>query len=111
MMLQHIKDGVIITGPLSINLLDALLTCQRIYILHGYPFVVTALSDGKHMDKSLHYRGYAADLRSRDIPPGDVPTLILEISKQVGPAFDIVQESDHIHIEYDPQHDGGHNLP
>jgi len=110
MSLQYIKDGVAI-DRFSIQLLNALLQAAQIYQIHGVPLVITALSDGVHKDNSLHYRGYAADLRTRDARPQDIPTIVRDLRRTLGATFDVVEEGDHIHIEYDPQHDGGKLLP
>ena len=105
-----IKDSVTI-DHFSIYLLEGLLQASLAFQKLGKQMVVTSLSDSKHMDNSLHYRGYAADLRSRDIPVQDVPILVRNIQSALGHNYQVVLESDHIHIEYDPQHDGGRSLP
>lgn len=108
--MQYIKDGVTI-DKFSPQLLNALLQASQVYQVHSAALVITSLSDGTHKQGSLHYRGYAADLRTRDIPPQNVPTLVRDLRRSLGTDFDVVVEGDHIHIEYDPQHDGGMLLP
>lgn len=108
--MKHVKDEVVI-GPLKPVVLDALLRLAVLYSQYQKSLVVTALADGQHKPKSLHYKGYAADLRSRDVEAWQLPHLIYDIQHTLGMDWDVIQEIDHIHIEYDPDHDGGKRLP
>lgn len=108
--MKHIKEGVQ-AARLKPIVLDGLLQLAVLYQQYGLSLVVTALSDGQHKVGSLHYKGYAADLRSRDVPPFQLPHLIYDIQHTLGHDWDVIQEADHIHIEYDPAHDGGKALP
>ena len=72
---------------------------------------VTSLRDGKHMTHSLHERGYAADLRTFTVDAPQHQALLAAIKGQLGSSYDVVLEEDHIHVEYDPEHNGGKNLP
>lgn len=51
--------------------------------------------------RSLHPVGNAIDIRSRDLQKGTVLRLVSSIRKTLGNCFDVLLESDHIHIEYD----------
>jgi len=56
---------------------------------------VTSLRDGNHMPGSLHYIGLAFDIR---------PTMEKrDIKRILGPKWDVVDEGNHIHCEYDPK--------
>ena len=67
---------------------------------------ITSGKDSKHSENSLHYKGLAIDLRSRDMKN---PKLVVKMLKMaLDYELDIVLESDHIHIEYDPKFD--HNI-
>jgi hypothetical protein len=114
MPLLHIKDGVNLTG-IKAELLDGLLTAAVVFHVAESVLVVTALTDGTHKIGSLHYRGYAADLRARDIPKDKLAVLLGTMKAALGPKFDVILEVDaqaipHFHLEYDPQHDGGKTL-
>lgn len=65
--------------------------------------VITSCKEGKHMDKSLHYKGLAVDIRSRDIPLQTAAALIATCKEALGAQFDLVVEGDHWHLEYDPK--------
>jgi hypothetical protein len=59
--------------------------------------------DGKHTAGSLHYSGAAIDVRTRDFPPEALPRLIARIKACLGDDFDVLLETDHIHLEFQPK--------
>jgi hypothetical protein len=67
--------------------------------------VVTSVKDSKHMEHSLHYQGLAFDARL----PSRVGAKIADVDvarrlrEALGAQFDVVLESDHIHVEFDPK--------
>lgn len=63
--------------------------------------VITSLVDGKHKRGSLHYVGYAADLRIWNIE--DTQAFRDALARELGSDFDLVLESDHLHLEYQPK--------
>lgn len=110
------KDGV--EGEPSLPLAWALAELDTVYAWFGLSPTVTALRNGDHMPLSLHFRGYAADVRTSDIPPKFVGPMIATLKRRLA-GFDVVIETDktpgasaaHLHIEYDPEGNGGINLP
>lgn len=65
---------------------------------------VTSLRDGKHSPKSLHYKGLAADIRTRHMSLEERKDVFTQLRTWLDPlGFDTVLESDHIHTEYDPK--------
>lgn len=107
-----IKDGV------KINLLEPELSSQLYRLAHlwcaifpldrdgltvtsgyeGHP------SDGVHRPDSLHYKRRAIDLRTRDVDAARVKEYFCPMAaKLLGSDFDVVLESNHVHIEYDPK--------
>ena len=73
----------------------------RIYEGMGEDLYITSQREGIHGIVSLHPDGWAFDCR----PPSEnvVETLLL-IKATLGKDFDCINESDHFHIEYDPDH-------
>jgi hypothetical protein len=63
---------------------------------------VTSVNDSKHMAGSKHYSDEAADLRTRDLSTVDVQRWAAAIRKRLGPDYDVVIESDHLHVEHYP---------
>lgn len=63
---------------------------------------VTSTNEGTHGAGSFHYANLALDfntVRMLDI----TPTVLDNIRADLGLDFDVVDEGNHIHIEYDPK--------
>lgn len=109
--MKHVKDGIGTSG-MKPPIVDALIRVALVYHTYGYTFVLTdAGTPGVHKTGSLHYRGYAIDCRTRDVPGWQLPHLLDALQHELGFSYDVIQEKDHFHIEYDPHHDGGKDLP
>src|SRR6267142_2780801 len=86
---------------------------QEISILgDGFTTIVhdiTSANDSTHMDGSLHPKGLAIDIRTRDIDPELVTELAkalklkLNGSVLINRPYQVIIEIDHIHIEFDPK--------
>jgi hypothetical protein len=61
---------------------------------------ITSTTDGAHKTGSLHYSGRAVDIRTWHVP--DVEKLAASLRVILGRHYDVVVETDHLHIEYDP---------
>ena len=61
-----------------------------------------SLLDGVHSKNSLHYTGNAFDLRVWIYTEKQRKTLLIQLRKKLGIDYDVVDEVDHLHIEYDP---------
>jgi len=99
------KPGVILGDQLSPHLVLAMWVADQTYRAHlvASECVITSVADGKHGTNSLHYKGRAIDLRTREIPPGVRPALFAELRGRLRPiGFDVIDEGDHFHVEYDP---------
>jgi hypothetical protein len=105
-MLQ-IKTGSKVKGiqpelVLGLNLLSL------IFISRNVDFVITELTGSKHMEGSLHYKGLAADIRSKHIEEG-LKVSILNLGQQcLSSNYDFILEgkgtpNEHFHIEFDPK--------
>lgn len=99
------KEGTSIVG-VAPELSFGLVIIAGVYQARGIPLVVTACTDGKHGNNSLHYIGAAIDLRlpSRyaNEPNTDI-AIVQELRVALGKEWDVVLESDHIHAEHDPK--------
>lgn len=73
----------------------------QVYRDFGVEPVITSGIDGRHSRNSLHYSGMAFDFRTRHVPPGDLAALVATITQALGDEFDVVLESDHLHVERD----------
>ena len=85
------------------KLVTALVVCEWIYKTYGIELTLTSVNDSKHGKNSLHPCGQAADLRTWNLTTEQQREITKKIKEAVGSEFDVVLESDHIHIEYDPK--------
>jgi len=96
------KKGVNFQG-ISPELILGLFVANEVYALYGVNMTVTSLLDSKHSRTSLHYSGNGADLRTRDLKAkADADKIAKEIKLRLGIHFDVIVESTHMHMEYQP---------
>mgnify|MGYP003558061134 FL=1 len=104
-MMRHIKEGkdgaVITTMPPVV--LDGIIVIAMIFARNGYPFVITEKDGGQHMVGSLHYAGFAIDFRSWVVPVDKRPALLAQLKRELGKDWDVIEERDHFHAEYQPK--------
>lgn len=99
---MEFKAGVSLKGMQPATLL-AMLLCEDVYKKRMLPMTVTSVSDGKHKDGSLHYRGLAFDLRTKGT--GSATSLYNDIKQKLQPlGYDVLLEylggdNEHLHIE------------
>lgn len=65
--------------------------------------LITSANDKVHARGSRHYTDEALDLRTRDLKADQIQSWAKIIKRRLGKGFDVVIESDHIHVEWDPQ--------
>lgn len=70
------------------------------FLLFQTNTTVTSANDSTHMDGSLHYQDRALDFRTADMSPSQVARWAEEIRARLGPGFDVIIESDHLHVEH-----------
>lgn len=99
---MRLKAGVRVAG-IKPELLIGLLVAETMYNQYGVDLVVTSVSDGKHKQGSKHYVGMGADLRTSHLKPGEAEQIVAGLKAELDADFDIVLESDHVHLEYDPK--------
>lgn len=101
----RVKDGVSIRGVRP-EIILLLAIAADVYGEHGADeCVVTSCTDGSHSKGSLHYVGLAVDLR---IWPWQdnadaLRDVVSDLQHRLGTEYDVVLETSHIHIEYQPE--------
>jgi len=99
---MKLKRGVNLAG-IQPELVVAMIVCEGI-ISRYQEFTVTSILDGKHKTGSLHPKGLALDIRTRNFSgESALKNCIEDLRDALGPQFDVVRESDHIHVEFDPK--------
>jgi hypothetical protein len=102
-----LKTGVDIKG-IGTEISIGLRIVEGVLEAHGAKCLVTSCRDGKHMQGSKHGWGDAVDIRlaSRWVTTANVDLAVLnEARANLGDQFDLVLESDHFHLEFDPRKD------
>lgn len=97
-----IKSGVDLRG-LSPQMAIAYTIACGIYVSHGKRCRITSGVEGKHGHNSLHYKGQALDLGTRDYQDQLKVTIRDEMKEALGDQFDVVLEPTHLHVEFDPK--------
>jgi pantothenate kinase-related protein Tda10 len=69
----------------------------------GLSIVITSGTDGQHMIGSRHGDAAALDFRTRNLARAQVDAWMVAMRRRLGPDYDLVDEVDHIHVEYDPR--------
>lgn len=104
-----IKAGVKLEGLMP-EIIVGLLVVQSAFrdIAPKSEFVITAMTDGKHMKNSLHYKGLAVDIRSNMLDEPLKFKILHEGKRRLGANFDFILEGlntaqEHYHLEFDPK--------
>ena len=102
-MRLRLKPGVIFSP--SIHILRALP-----WVLDAYHFAtkiktvwITSANDSRHMDGSLHYEDLAIDLRVWGVDKEQRTEIVEYLRYILSDDYDILDEDDHLHLEYDPK--------
>jgi len=99
----RIKEDVQLLG-IQPQVVLAIVTAQALWEKYGaQELTVTSVTEGRHSRTSLHYAGFAVDLRIHGIPVGYRQALRDELAERLGPEFDVILEEDHIHVEWQPK--------
>ena len=90
-----------VQGDLQPNVAKARGKVHKIFKARNEDLFITSIREGIHGDITLHYDGWAFDIK---FPKhSSIQDIVAEIKEVLGPDFDIIVESDHFHIEYDPK--------
>ena len=99
----RVKDDSIEVAHLNTGILLALIVADQVYSAYGYETVITSGNDASHSKTSLHYANQAVDLRTRHLRDSDKTKISEDIKSRLGQDFDVVLETDHIHLECQPR--------
>lgn len=81
----------------------AIRTAQAAFRHEGEDTIITSVTDGDHHAGSLHHTGAAVDLRTRHVTARQLERIVKKIREALTDSFDVVPESTHLHLEYDPR--------
>lgn len=102
MITIRLKDGVELAGAQP-EILRAIQSVAEVLAGFKEELTITAIKEGGHGRKSLHRFGLAFDFRTRTLSPNALGPIASECRHRLGPDYDVIMESDHGHVEYDPK--------
>lgn len=97
---MKIKDGANIER-VRLSMQPVFVEAEAIWRNHGHELVITCGLDGEHSAGSVHYYGLAVDCRTNYFSAEQVVQVADELQAALGPDYDVIVESTHIHVEYD----------
>ena len=97
---MELKEGVIL-GGLKLEMRKALVEAEKLWKTFGQVLTVTSGLDSTHSAGSLHYYGYALDLRTRYFTTDEAKRVAYELQMKLGDSYNVVLHTTHIHVEYD----------
>ena len=102
MRIKSGENGAKVNG-IQPEMILAFVIASHIYKEYGIDCVITEATGAKHSLGSLHYVGFAIDLRTRDMSENMAEIIVTRLKEALGDQYDVVLESDHIHIEFQPK--------
>ena len=99
---MQLKKGVKVQG-IRPELIIAIIVADGVYTSLGQELVITSLLDGTHSNTSLHYTGCGLDIRINYFTPTEAKKARNDITGRLTSDYDVILESNHIHIEYQPR--------
>jgi hypothetical protein len=102
-MSVRIKDDVSLRGLIP-QMSIALTVIASQFHAVGLNCIITSGTDGRHKRASAHYTGRALDFRTWGFAShADALEFAADVKAALGRDFDVVLESDHLHVEWDPK--------
>lgn len=101
-MALSLKPGVSLVGLDPAMVIGAIVVADA-YAEIGADCIITSALDSQHSTTSLHYAGQALDFRTRMLTPEQQQELVVILKERLGQDFDVILESDHIHVESQPR--------
>ncbi len=95
------KEGVSLIG-LQLPMRKVFIVVDKLWQEHGEEAIITSGTDGTHSAGSLHYFGYAVDVRTRYFDSVIQTIIWKKLQSRLGATYDVVLHKTHMHIEYDP---------
>ena len=95
------KEGVHLAG-LQPEMLVCIDKCAGVFAGMNITMTITSARGGRHSNYSHHYKGMALDLRVWEIID-IIDEVCVSLRNELGSDYQVFNEENHIHIEYDPK--------
>ena len=91
-------------GDIHPNIGHAIDHARGVWEEMGYQvLIITSLNDGRHGKGSLHPLGCAFDVRKWNLREEHRAKAVNLLTKKLGKEYDVILESTHIHVEWQPK--------
>jgi uncharacterized protein YcbK (DUF882 family) len=101
--MMRFKEGIKLAGIRAEIVMALTITADVFRDVANAELIVTEITGGTHGRGSLHYVGQAADIRSRNLTKSQQTNVVLEMRERLGENYDVILESTHIHLEFQPK--------
>lgn len=105
---MRIKGGVSLRG-VKTEALVGMMIVDDVLRQNASELVLTSVTEGKHSYGSLHYVGFAFDVRAREFEKEYAANLLQQFRYALEEEYDVILEltddglPSHFHIEYQPK--------
>jgi hypothetical protein len=98
------RNGVKING-IQPETIVGILIAASVFDIHNQDFTITSVTDGAEdrVPGSLHSAGLAFDIRTWSLSGFQLEKIVYDLQQALGEEWDVINEEDHIHVEYDPK--------
>ena len=102
---MRIKDDTVSIKGIKAELVLGLIIVDQVMKEQGQEAVITSGSEEttRHGITSLHYNGYAVDLRSRTFANPEAIAALCRQALGNNPDYEIIVEGNHFHFEWQPK--------
>lgn len=100
MAFLKIKSGAVVSRQVIIA--AAVVNAANSLDFHQ-DMMITSGNDSRHMPGSKHYTDEALDFRTKTLTKTQQRALADTVQRRLGRHYDVVLESDHLHVEYDQE--------
>lgn len=101
---MKLKDSSVRLSGIRPEIIFAIMVVEYVYLSYGEELVITSAVDGRHSSSSLHYSGCAFDARTSYFTGAIAKNVVDDIRSRLGFDYDVVLESDHLHVEFQPKY-------
>ena len=98
---MKVKDDTVNIWGLELPMQKVLKEADKLWREYGQELVITSARDGIHSAGSLHYYGYAVDLRTHYFTESEKRQVGYKLQELLGQPYDVIVENTHIHVECD----------
>lgn len=97
---MQVKDNTVNIWGLQVEMQPVLKKAGELWEQFGQELIITAGRDAMHSAGSLHYYGYAVDLRTHYFTEEVKRRIASILQNYLGSDYQVITHTTHIHVEY-----------